>query len=100
MCQQKTPVFHHSEEQPSVHVKTGSPVSLIKTHGVDLVEYFPLLVRDAQLLRRLDGASELTGPHLQVWDLLGFQEPTQGFRKLAQSGKEKLTSLHTFLTCL
>lgn len=52
------------------------------THCVDLVEDLPLLVGYAEALRGLDGPLHLTGPHLQVADILRLDELAQLLGKL------------------
>lgn len=52
------------------------------THGVDLVQDLPLLVRLAEGLGRLDGSLHLAGPHLEVADVLRLDEVAQLLGKL------------------
>lgn len=54
----------------------------VLTHSINLVEDFPLLVRNAQSLGRLDGAFQLAGPHLQIHQLLVHYEIPQSHSKL------------------
>ena len=54
------------------------------THGVDLVEGLPLLVGNPQELGGLDGPLHLTGPHLQLTDLLLLDEPPQALAELGR----------------
>lgn len=48
------------------------------THSVDLVEGFPLLILDSQSFCGLDGPLHVARPHLQVLDVLIFDEGRQG----------------------
>lgn len=50
-------------------------------YSIDLVQRRPLLVRSSQRLGRLDAAAQLTGPDLQVLQLLLLH-------KLGQDGGE------------
>lgn len=52
------------------------------TDGIDLVEDFPLLVGDSQLLRCLDGPPELAGPNLQICQFVLVYELAQGTGEL------------------
>lgn len=53
------------------------------TDSIDLVEYLPLLIRNAKLLRCLDGSSQLACPYFQIWQLsVLLNEIAQGMCKL------------------
>lgn len=61
-------------------------------HSVYLVESLPLLVRDTQVLSRLDGATQLAGPDFKVLQLLLLHKPSQSRWKLQQGGKQLSTA--------
>lgn len=53
-----------------------------RTDSINLVEYLPLFVRNPQLLRCLDGSSQLARPHLQIWQFVLLDEISQGVGEL------------------
>lgn len=59
-------------------------------YSVDLVQDLPLLIRNAESLRRLDGPLHLTGPHLQLLDVLRLDELVQLFSKLHREDRSLL----------
>lgn len=44
----------------------------VQTHGVYFVEGLPLFILDPQSLCSLDGPLHVTGPHLQITDVLAL----------------------------
>lgn len=54
------------------------------TYSVYFVEDLPLFVGNAQLFCRLDGASQLAGPDLQVRQVMLLRKNLQSRRKLEQ----------------
>lgn len=52
------------------------------THSVYLIEGLPLFILDSQSLCGLDGPLHVARPHLQVTDILTFDEGRQGIRIL------------------
>lgn len=61
-----------------------SPVVQRRTYSVDLIQDLPLLVGNSQLLCRLDGASQLAGPNLQVRQVVLLNESLQCRRELSR----------------
>lgn len=55
-----------------------------RTNSVYFVEDLPLFVGNAQLFCRLDGASQLAGPNLQIRQVALLEESLQSLRKLEQ----------------
>lgn len=54
------------------------------TDSINLVEDFPLFVRDSQFLRCLDGSSQLACPDLQICQLVLSYEVAQGVGELGR----------------
>lgn len=50
----------------------------LQTHSVYLIEGLPLFILDSQSLCSLDGPLHVACPHLQVTDILPFDEGRQG----------------------
>lgn len=69
-------------------VQSQHPASLqrvsvfISTHGIDLIESFPLFIRHSNCLSSLDRSPHVTRPNLQVQDTLTPDVLTQSCRKL------------------
>ena len=57
-------------------------VIYVPTHSVYFIEGLPLLILGAQSFCRLNGPLHVTGPYLQVTDVLALDEAGQSLRIL------------------
>ena len=52
-------------------------VIYVQTHSINFIKGLPLFILGAQSLCRLNGPLHVTGPHLQVTDVLALDEAGQ-----------------------